>query len=178
MDGPVTVTDPSAGVAVRPATAADLPAAVDLLARVAAEGRWLGTEDVDRTQRLARYRSSLASPDHAAFVADASGLIVGHLTVELRPYGVAEVGMLVAATWRRQGVGTRLLGAGVDWARGAGAHKVALQVWPHNDAALALYRRFGFVEEGLLRRHYRRHSGECWDAVVMGLLLDEDPSRG
>jgi RimJ/RimL family protein N-acetyltransferase len=50
---------------------------------------------------------------------------------------------------------------------------VALQVWPHNHAARALYRRFGFADEGLLRRHYRRRNGELWDAVVMGLVLDE-----
>ncbi|MDQ3574430.1 MAG: hypothetical protein M3404_05830, partial [Actinomycetota bacterium] len=54
------------------------------------------------------------------------------------------------------------------------AHKVALQVWPHNHGALALYRKFGFVQEGLLRRHYPRRNGELWDAVVMGLVLNED----
>lgn len=70
-------------------------------------------------------------------------------------------------------MGTALLQAGVDWAREVGAHKVALQLWPHNVAAARLYARFGFVEEGRLRRHYRRRNGELWDAVVMGLLLDE-----
>jgi hypothetical protein len=28
------------------------------------------------------------------------------------------------------------------------------------------------VEEGRLRRHYRRRNGELWDAVVMGLVFD------
>jgi RimJ/RimL family protein N-acetyltransferase len=50
---------------------------------------------------------------------------------------------------------------------------VALQVWPHNQAARRLYLRHGFAEEGLLRRHYPRRNGELWDAVVMGLVLDE-----
>lgn len=165
------------GFLVRAATAADLPGAVDLLARVAAEGRWLGSERVDRAGRLAGLRSSLESPAAALLVAEARPELIGHITVTLHPFGVAEVGMLVAANWRGRGVGTGLLGAGIDWARTAGAHKVALQLWPHNAAALALYRRFGFVEEGLLRRHYRRRNGECWDAVVMGLLLDEDRPR-
>ena len=40
-------------------------------------------------------------------------------------------------------------------------------------AALALYRKFGFEQEGYLRSHYRRANGELWDAVVMGLLLRE-----
>jgi RimJ/RimL family protein N-acetyltransferase len=68
-------------------------------------------------------------------------------------------------------VGSALLSAAIAWAREAGAHKVALQVWPHNEAAIALYRKFGFEQEGRLRRHYRRRNGELWDAVVMGLCL-------
>jgi ribosomal protein S18 acetylase RimI-like enzyme len=69
-------------------------------------------------------------------------------------------------------VGTALLAEAVRRARAAGAHKIALQVWPHNAAAIALYERFGFQREGYLRRHYRRRSGELWDAVVMGLPLE------
>jgi RimJ/RimL family protein N-acetyltransferase len=64
------------------------------------------------------------------------------------------------------------MAAAVTWAEEAGAHKVTLQVWPHNEAARALYRKVGFVEEGLLRRHYRRRNGELWDAITMGLVLD------
>ena len=52
-----------------------------------------------------------------------------------------------------------------------GAHKVALEVWPHNHAALRLYQRAGFETEGRLRRHYRRRNGELWDTIVMGLAL-------
>jgi RimJ/RimL family protein N-acetyltransferase len=101
------------------------------------------------------------------------GELVGSLGIQLRPYDVAELGMLVAAGWRGRGVGSGLLRAAIDWARQSGAHKVALQAWPHNEPALALYRKFGFAEEGRLRRHYRRRNGELWDAVVMGLVLDE-----
>ena len=98
--------------------------------------------------------------------------LVGELGLHLARYGVADLGMLVAAGWRGRGVGTALLAEAIDRARKAGAHKIALQVWPHNAAAIALYERFGFEREGLLRRHYRRRSGELWDAVVMGLRLD------
>jgi RimJ/RimL family protein N-acetyltransferase len=101
----------------------------------------------------------------------ADGAVVGQLGMALAPYGVADLGMVVAEAWRARGIGGALLDAGVAWARDAGAHKVALQVWPHNQAAIALYEKFGFEREGLLRRHYRRRSGELWDAVVMGLQL-------
>ena len=71
-----------------------------------------------------------------------------------------------------RGIGSALLAEAIDQAGKAGAHKIALQVWPHNSAAIALYERFGFQREGYLTRHYRRRSGELWDAVIMGLRLD------
>lgn len=167
---------PAPGFGIRPACEEDLLAMVDLLAAVAEEGRWIGTEaPVDREARLARFSAALTDDRSALFVAVAAaggGEVVGQVGVELRPYDVAELGMLVAPGWRGRGVGTALLDAAIGWAREAGAHKVALQVWPHNRAARALYEKFGFVEEGVLRRHYRRRNGELWDAVVMGLVLD------
>jgi ribosomal protein S18 acetylase RimI-like enzyme len=33
---------------------------------------------------------------------------------------------------------------------------------------IALYRKFGFVDEGRRLRHYGRASGAQWDALVMG----------
>jgi RimJ/RimL family protein N-acetyltransferase len=44
-------------------------------------------------------------------------------------------------------------------------------VFTHNTAAIALYRKFGFVEEGRRIRQYRRASGELWDSIIMGLPL-------
>jgi len=160
-------------VAVRPAREEDLDAVVELFAAVAEEGRWIAAEGpVDRERRRRRFAEDLQRDNTVMLVADAGGQLVGQLGLVLANYGVADLGMLVADGWRRRGVGSALLRAGIDWARQAGAHKIALQVWPHNRAAIALYERFGFQHEGLLRRHYRRRSGELWDAIVMGLPLD------
>ena len=38
--------------------------------------------------------------------------------------------------------------------------------------------RHGFAVEGRKRRHYRRRNGELWDAVMMGLVLEEDAPDG
>jgi len=79
--------------------------------------------------------------------------------------------MAVAPPWRGLGVGSGLLAASIEWARNHGLHKLSLSVFPHNAAAIALYRKFGFVEEGRRVKQYRRASGELWDAIEMGLLL-------
>lgn len=159
----------------------DAEALNDLTEAVAAEGRWLGTEaGFDRDARAQRLLAALHDPDRwASFVAvagadpDASGTaLVGNLGIERQGTGVATLGMQVADGWRGRGIGAALLRAAVDWARDHDAHKVQLEVWPHNHAAIALYERTGFVAEGRLVRQYRRRNGELWDSVVMGLVLD------
>ena len=61
--------------------------------------------------------------------------------------------------------------AWMDVARRHGLHKLCLEVFAHNTAAIALYRKNGFVEEGRRVQQYRRASGELWDSIVMGLAL-------
>ena len=147
-----------------------------LFEAVAAEARWIGTElPIDHDARRARFIEGLSRPDEVASlvaVTEDDGRMIGDLGIEKAPYGVADLGMLVDDQWRGQGVGSGLLDAAITWARSVGAHKVALQMWPHNERARGLYQKFGFVEEGRLVRHYRRRNGEVWDAIVMGLLLD------
>lgn len=79
--------------------------------------------------------------------------------------------MMVAADWRGRGVGTALVAAAIERSRARGLHKLILSVFPHNEAAIALYRKFGFVDEGRRVRHIRRASGELWDLLEMGLQL-------
>jgi RimJ/RimL family protein N-acetyltransferase len=156
---------------VRPARHEDLDHLLDLTEAVAAEGRWIATEaPIDRVVRRERYVSNLDAPDRDMFVAEIDGRIVGVLGME--GTGVAELGMFVASDIRRRGIGSALLAIALDWAREKGAHKVALEVWPHNEAALHMYKKFGFEQEGYLRSQYRRRNGELWDAVLMALVLD------
>lgn len=172
-----------ADVVVRPAEPADLSACVDLTWSVAEEGRWIAIEvPFDRQARRERLRQLVDDPGGVLLVAEAvpgAGdhvrLLVGALALEPTPYGVLDLGMMVAKSWRGGGVGSELVREALVWARGhPEAHKVALQVWPDNESAIRLYERFGFVEEGRLRRHYRRRSGALRDAVIMGLLLDPE----
>jgi RimJ/RimL family protein N-acetyltransferase len=105
------------------------------------------------------------------FVALAAGEVVGFIFVIESGFGFGEIGMMVAREWRGRGVGTALVTAAIEWAQARGLHKLTLSVFPHNEAAIALYRKFGFVEEGRLIKHIRRDNGELWDLIEMGLLL-------
>jgi ribosomal protein S18 acetylase RimI-like enzyme len=76
------------------------------------------------------------------------------------------LGMGLAATHRGKGLGARLLQACLDHAPRSGIEKVELTVYTSNTRAIALYRKFGFVEYGL-QRDYRRVDGVVYDALLM-----------
>jgi RimJ/RimL family protein N-acetyltransferase len=170
------MTAPEPAIVIRPATEAELTAVVDLLAEVAAEDRWIATEvPFDRAKRAATMAERLRGPEAASFVAVSGGAIVGHIGMTVRRPGLLELGMMVAAGRRGQGIGGALLSAALAWARGTPAYKITLEVFPDNTAARALYRKFGFVEEGLFRRHVRRRNGELRDTIPMSVWLDDAP---
>jgi ribosomal-protein-alanine N-acetyltransferase len=79
----------------------------------------------------------------------------------------------VAPDARRQGHATGLLSAALDEAANRGAATAFLEVAVDNPAAVALYRRAGFVEIGRRRGYYRRRQGAA-DALIMrrSLVLD------
>lgn len=155
-------------------TADDADAATALLAEVAAEGLWLGVEvGFDEASRRDRLLASLTDPMvYALVVVQDDGALLGTGSVHVARYGVADLAIVLAEPARGRGLGAALLDALVAGARERGAHKVDLQVWPHNPAAIGLYLSRGFLVEGRVRAHYRRASGQLWDSVLMGLLLD------
>ena len=153
-------------IRIRPADDGDRLPLAELFAAVAEERDGIATEPpIDVEARAAGWRLD------GTFVAVDSDEIVGSIHVDASWHGVGEVGMVVARDRRGQGVGSALMATAVDWARERGMHKLSLSVFPHNAAGIALYRKFGFVEEGRRVKHYRRSNGELWDAVDMGLLL-------
>jgi RimJ/RimL family protein N-acetyltransferase len=158
---------------VRPLRRDEIEPLLDQLEKIAAERRWISSEPPLPRDRYREDFERRFDDDYAILFAavDDQDRLIGHLSAEARQNAPASIGMAVAEAWRGRGVGTALMEASLDWARQRGIHKLALQVWPHNGAAIALYEKFGFEQEGVLRSHYRRQSGELWDAIVMGRLL-------
>lgn len=163
---------------VRPARPRDARSFLEAYRSVAAERRLIQTEEVTRTAAMYRRRFRRSrTGEMAHLVAVAEGRVVGSLSIRRDPHPVtrhvATLGMFVIARWRGRGVGTALMEEALRWARGAGVDRVELTVYPHNDAAIALYRKFGFVEEGRLVRHAKKSYG-YEDEVLMAAWLGED----
>lgn len=169
----------SAGVLVRPARPRDAASFLEMWKGVVAEGRFVRSDEVSHSVRSyrRRFRNSW-SDSQAQIVAVADGRIAGHLSIQRESHPVmrhvATLGIVVEAGRRRRGVGSALMAEGLRWARSMGVEKVTLSVYPHNDAAAALYRRFGFVEEGRLVKHSRKSYG-YEDEILMSAWLGESP---
>src|SRR5437763_3762538 len=117
-----------------------------------------GWRDVSDERRY--LRAIRRYPNAAVYVADDDGDIVGRLSIarDQHPASrhVADLGLMVAQSHRRQGIGRALLEAAAGWAREHDVRKLELHVFAHNDGAIKLYEQFGFEQEGFRKAHYRR----------------------
>ena len=123
---------------------------------------------------LWRKRIADLPPDDILLMAEVAGEVVGNAGLHANGRGrrrhVANVGMSVRDDWQGRGIGTALLAALIDIADNwLNYHRLRLEVYTDNAAAIALYRRFGFEVEGTLREDAFR-DGRYVDAYTMGRL--------
>jgi len=112
-------------------------------------------------------------------VAERGGEVVGnagcHPPPHVRRRHTGGIGMAVASHAQGQGVGTALMAAIVDWADNwAQLLRLELTVYTDNAAAQTLYRKFGFVEEGV-HRAYAIRNGVYVDTLAMARLHPNPP---
>ena len=109
-------------------------------------------------------------------VAERDDAIAGHALLEqaapLQALAhVRTLTIVVHPAHTGQGVGAALMAALLYWASAAGVEKIELRVREGNEPALHLYKRFGFEEEGRLRRHIRLPDGTERDDICMARFL-------
>ena len=123
----------------------------------------------------ALFERELATPFARSFVARAAEgkNLLGYLCFWHVDGEAHILNLAVHPQHRTRGIGTLLLGQGIDYSRKNGVHFITLEVRRSNYKAISLYRNFHFQPQGIRRRYYT-DSGE--DAVVMGLALEETNS--
>lgn len=81
--------------------------------------------------------------------------------------------MLVDRAYRGRGVGESLLKQALSWACERDLPDVSLLVFPHNERAIALYRKFGFEQREYYPNDVTRQTGDVWDTMLMTKTLKD-----
>ncbi len=121
--------------------------------------------------------SRMCSHNNITLLALEGEKIVGSLGVDTPSFSRlshrGELGISVLKECWGQGVGSALLEAMFAWIHDnpTGLRKIDLTVREDNERAIALYKKFGFNEEGTISRLVAI-DGEFYDGITMGLLLD------
>jgi putative acetyltransferase len=166
MDPPI----PNPDILVRAMEPADLP---DITEAWNQPRAYAGTLQLPFTSLDARQQRYAAHAGSTRLVAVIDGKAIGMIFLareENRRSHVGSIGMAVHDAYAGRGVGTALVAAVVDMADNwLNLKRVELSVYADNARAIALYERFGFEREGLLRAFAWRN-GAYADALTMARL--------
>ena len=174
---PAATRTNAADITVRRVTVADAEAFAAMLGHPEVFPWLLQMPHANTEQWRARLAENAVpgKPDVMLVAVSGDGTVVGG--AGLHPAGASQrrrhamaLGMQVQPAWQRQGVGTTLMDALVDYADNwLGLLRLELEVYTDNHRAQALYKRFGFVEEGVHRCHAMR-DGVYVDSLSMARL--------
>jgi L-phenylalanine/L-methionine N-acetyltransferase len=161
-------------ISIRHSEGSDIPAIQQIYAQPSCYGGTLQHP----FPSLERWHKRLAElPDNKySLVAVIDGEIVGQISLEVlaspRRKHVANLGMAVSEDFQGIGVGSALLGAVVKLAQNwLAVRRIELEVYTDNHAAIALYKRHGFVIEGEARE-YAFRNGEYVDVFMMANIRE------
>jgi ribosomal-protein-alanine N-acetyltransferase len=101
-------------------------------------------------------------------VLEIEGKIAGYVGLWLLHPEIHVTNMTVSTVYRKQGLGTKLMDYVMNLALESKFKVITLEVRHNNDAALALYRKFGFEIRGIRKNYY---AAEKADALIMSRTM-------
>ncbi len=147
---------------------------------VARERIYLGLVDAPELEVCATWMKTVRGRNFPFLVARASDRVIGWCDIapdeRVGYQHLGRLGMGLLPDWRGRGIGTRLLSAALADADRIGLERIELSVFVGNGPAQRLYRRLGFVVEGLQRKS-RKLDGRYDDQILMARLPGGRSSR-
>ncbi|MBI3963124.1 MAG: GNAT family N-acetyltransferase [Deinococcus sp.] len=118
-----------------------------------------------------------ARPDQEVLLAVDGQEVAGMVAFRRRPESYeqhcATLGIGVAKGYQRRGVGTKLFQAALDLAHRCQVKRLEIDCFSDNLRAIGLYRKMGFVEEGV-RRQAVYKDGVYRDVLLMARWIGEE----
>ncbi|POF63278.1 hypothetical protein KMAL_10090 [Novacetimonas maltaceti] len=167
-------------IEIREASVSDSRCVLEMKRKLDGQTRFMMFEPDERSMDVEAMKAEIAqlrAADNSVLLlafARGTGVPVGFVEVtggsfrRNRHVGSLVIGICAAHTG--MGIGTALLGACGDWARAHGLGRLELTVMVHNDRAIRLYEKSGFVVEGR-RVAALMVDGVAVDEYVMGRVL-------
>jgi RimJ/RimL family protein N-acetyltransferase len=146
----------------------------EVLSKVASERVYIEMIEAPPLEKVSGFQKKLISINGPVYYAIQNNCVVGWCDVfpedNPRQSHRGGLGMGLLPEFRGKGVGSKLLKAVLEHAKKFGLEKVELNVYTTNVPAIALYKKFGFEQEGLLKK-YRKLDGKYFDCLAMGKFL-------
>ena len=146
----------------------------DALDSVARERTWLAFTEAPPYEKVRGFVSELIRDNDIQVYAVQGDTVVGWCDIVRRKRDVfahtGSLGMGIIKPHRGKGLGSRMMEECINQARANGLEKICLEVYSHNTAGIALYKKYGFVHEGVKVKEVKIDH-RYFDNVVMGLLL-------
>lgn len=146
----------------------------EALSIVAKEKIYLEMFEPPPFEKVAGYQRDLISLNGPVYYALENEKVVGWCDIfpeeNPRQKHRGSLGMGILPSYRGKGLGTQLMEKVLAHAQNFGLEKVELQVYTTNTAAIALYKKLGFEQEGVIRK-YRKLDGQYFDSIMMGKFL-------
>lgn len=159
---------------IRPITAEDAEAFRDAVGKVRAERKYILPGPPSPIEKARAFVLDNIEHGYPQFVVDDGGQLGGWCDIvpardnEATKH-VGVLGMALLPQYRGKGLGERLLRETLTAAHAFGFSRVELGVFANNARAISLYRKIGFVQEGVRRKHLRI-DGVYIDEILMALI--------
>ncbi len=167
-------------IIIRQASKNDARVLVDYLNIIGGESNFLtfgaGEFGISIEEEESFIEKVLKKENDLFIVAEIDGEIIGSLNfsggLRERTAHVGEFGMSVLKKYWGNGIGEELIKYLINWSKDSGIiRKINLRVRTDNERGIYLYKKLGFLEEGLLRRDFVIND-KFYDSLLMGLCID------
>lgn len=167
-------------IIIRKVEASDAKSLVEFINKVGGESDFLtfGLGEFGRSveQEKDFIEGTLSKKNALLIVAEIDDKIVGNLNfsggLRERTAHVGEFGVSVLREYWGIGIGEELIKYLINWSKDLGIiRKINLRVRTDNTRGIKLYKKLGFLEEGIAKRDFSIN-GEFYDSMLMGLHID------